>query len=60
MKHYLSIDQGTTSSRVVIFDNNLQSVLSAQEEYDLTYPESGWVEVNPKNILDTVKRSIEK
>ena len=40
MKHYLSIDQGTTSSRVVIFDNNLQSVLSAQEEYDLTYPES--------------------
>ena len=59
MKHYLSIDQGTTSSRVVIFDNNLQSVSSAQEEYDLTYPESGWVEVNPKNILDTVKRSIE-
>ena len=59
MKHYLSIDQGTTSSRVVIFDNNLQSVLSAQEEYDLTYPESGWVEVDPKNILDTVKRSIE-
>mgnify|MGYP000002566344 FL=1 len=59
MKHYLSIDQGTTSSRVVIFDSNLQSVLSSQEEYDLTYPESGWVEVDPKNILDTVKRSIE-
>ena len=54
MKHYLSIDQGTTSSRVVIFDNNLQSVLSAQEEYDLTYPESGWVEVNPKNILPLI------
>ena len=54
MKHFLSIDQGTTSSRAVVFNNNLESVSSSQEEYDLTYPKNGWVEVDPKNILDTV------
>ena len=50
MKHFLSIDQGTTSSRAVVFNNNLESVSSSQEEYDLTYPKNGWVEVDPKNI----------
>lgn len=59
MKHFLSIDQGTTSSRAVVFNNNLESVSSSQEEYDLTYPKNGWVEVDPKNILDTVMRSID-
>ena len=59
MKHFLSIDQGTTSSRAVVFNNNLESVSSSQEEYDLTYPKNGWVEVDPKNILDTVMRSVD-
>ena len=39
MKNFLSIDQGTTSSRSIIFDANLNLVTDAQEEYDLTYPE---------------------
>ena len=45
MKNFLSIDQGTTSSRSIIFDANLNLVTDAQEEYDLTYPEDGWVEL---------------
>ena len=36
MKNFLSIDQGTTSSRSIIFDANLNLVTDAQEEYDLT------------------------
>ena len=44
MKNFLSIDQGTTSSRSIIFDAYLNLVTDAQEEYDLTYPEDGWVE----------------
>ena len=60
MKNFLSIDQGTTSSRSIIFDANLNLVTDAQEEYDLTYPEDGWVELEPKKIIETVTNTLNK
>jgi len=51
MKKILSIDQGTTSSRAIVF-NELGDVLySSQKELKLFYPENGWVEQNPDDIL---------
>ncbi len=60
MKKFLSIDQGTTSSRAIVFDQNLKPLKDAQMEYDLSYPNDGWVELNPKSIIQTVKETIEK
>ena len=45
MKKFLSIDQGTTSSRSIIFDSDLKLVKDSQKEYDLEYPNDGWVEL---------------
>ena len=60
MKKFLSIDQGTTSSRAIVFDQNLKAIKDAQMEYDLAYPNDGWVELNPKSIIQTVKDTIKK
>ena len=60
MKHFLSIDQGTTSSRAIIFNSNLEPVLDAHREYDLDYPNDGWVELNPEDVLETVLASLEQ
>ena len=59
MEKYLAIDQGTTSSRAIIFDSNLEPVADYQQEYSLSYPQDGWVEANPNEILKTVNNSIE-
>lgn len=54
MKQYvLSIDQGTTSSRAVIFDKKADVVGVGQKEFKQIYPESGWVEHNPIEILES-------
>lgn len=45
-KYILSIDQGTTSSRAILFDKKGQIVATAQEEVALIYPHTGWVEVD--------------
>ena len=45
-KYILSIDQGTTSSRAILFDKNGQIVATAQEEVALIYPQEGWVEAD--------------
>tara|TARA_B100001113_G_scaffold27059_1_gene19611 strand:+ start:102 stop:1550 length:1449 start_codon:yes stop_codon:yes gene_type:complete len=58
MKNYLSIDQGTTSSRAIIFDANLKLINDAQKEYDLIYPNDGWVELNPEDVIETVKETV--
>ena len=42
--HLLAIDQGTTSTRAVVYDNRLQPIGQAQAEVPPTYPQSGWVE----------------
>ena len=58
MKNYLSIDQGTTSSRAIIFNSNLELVRDSQKEYDLDYPNDGWVELDPEDVIETVKETI--
>lgn len=51
MKKYLmAFDQGTTSSRCIIFDKSGAIISSAQKEISQTYPEPGWVEQNPMEI----------
>lgn len=52
--HLLAIDQGTTSTRAVIFDARLQPVGQAQIEVLPTYPQSGWVEHNPAALVRSV------
>jgi glycerol kinase len=53
-KYILSIDQGTTSSRAILFTLKGKVVASAQEEFKQHFPDNGWVEHNPKDILHTV------
>lgn len=57
MKYILSIDQGTTSSRAILFDKNMQVVASSQEEFTQHFPKSGWVEHDPEDILTTTINS---
>ena len=46
MKNFLAIDQGTTSSRAIIFNSDLQPISESQKEYNLSYPKDGWVELD--------------
>ena len=50
-KYILSLDQGTTSSRAVAFDKNGKIVAKAQKEFNQIYPNTGWVEHDPMEIL---------
>jgi len=50
MRHVLALDQGTTSSRAIIFDETGQPVASAQREFRQWYPEPGWVEHDPEDL----------
>jgi glycerol kinase len=52
-KYIIAIDQGTTSSRSVLFDENGHQVAIAQQEFEQIFPKSGWVEHNPQEILDS-------
>ena len=52
-KFILSLDQGTTSSRAIIFDRNGLPVASAQKEFTQHFPKPGWVEHNPEQIWST-------
>ena len=60
--YILAMDQGTTSSRAILFNTNYAIVEQAQMEFDQHFPDSGWVEHNPADIwqtsLDTAKQSI--
>ena len=53
MTHILAIDQGTTSTRAILFDETLTVVASAQEEFTQHYPQSGWVEHDPSDLWST-------
>ncbi|WP_101068886.1 glycerol kinase GlpK [Roseovarius salinarum] len=53
MTHILSIDQGTTSSRAILFDGAMRVSAVAQEEFPQHYPDSGWVEHDPGDIWVT-------
>ncbi len=60
--YLLGIDQGTSSSRAVVFDRRLLPVASAQQEFAQSYPHPGWVEHDPEAIwqatLDVTRRAI--
>ena len=60
MKHVLAIDQGTTSTRAILFDERARAVALARRELPQHYPASGWVEHDPEDIwrdtLATVRR----
>ena len=58
MSHVLAIDQGTSSSRTIIFDTQLRKVESLQEEYPLDYPKSGWVEIDPEALMTSVENTL--
>ncbi|MEM9428062.1 MAG: glycerol kinase GlpK [Pseudomonadota bacterium] len=53
MSHIVAIDQGTTSSRAIVFDAALRIVASAQEEFRQIFPASGWVEHDPADLWST-------
>ena len=59
MSNFLAIDQGTTSSRAIVFDSNHNVVVESQKEYKLSYPNDGWVEASPADILNTVKETVD-
>jgi glycerol kinase len=52
-KYILAFDQGTTSSRALIFDQNGKALNMAQREFTQIFPEPGWVEHDPMEILST-------
>ncbi|MBQ7115240.1 MAG: glycerol kinase GlpK [Clostridia bacterium] len=57
-KYVLALDQGTTSSRTIVFDKKGRIVSKAQYEFEQIYPNTGWVEHNPYEILDSQLRSL--
>ncbi len=52
--YILAIDQGTTSSRAILFDESRHIAAIAQKEFAQQFPASGWVEHDPEEIWDTV------
>lgn len=53
MKHLLALDQGTSSSRSIVFDAHGRIVAMAQQEFRQIYPQPGWVEHDPKELWTT-------
>lgn len=64
MGHILALDQGTTSSRGIVFDPQMRIKAIAQEEFTQHYPRSGWVEHDPSDLwattAATARAAIEK
>ncbi|TYL20013.1 glycerol kinase, partial [Streptococcus pyogenes] len=62
--YVLAIDQGTTSSRAIVFDGAMKTVGTGQQEFTQHFPASGWVEHDPEEIwasvVATVKMSLKK
>jgi len=54
MSYILALDQGTTSSRAILYDKAAAPVMTAQEEFPQIYPADGWVEHDPEAIWETV------
>ena len=60
----LAIDQGTTSSRAIVFDKSMRPVGTGQKEFMQIFPQSGWVEHDPeeiwKSVIFSVKTALKK
>ena len=63
-KYILAIDQGTTSTRAIVYDKKLNPKANAQKEFKQFFPASGWVEHDPeeiwKSVLSTVRTALRK
>ena len=57
-KFIISIDQGTTSSRSVLFNLQGKPIYSSQKEFKQYFPQSGWVEHDPEEIWSTTKKTL--
>ena len=55
----IALDQGTTSTRTVAFDKDLNIIHSEQKEYPLLYPKDGWVEIEPNELMGSVYATID-
>ncbi len=53
MSYILAIDQGTTSTRAILFNKDMAPVASAQEEFEQHFPQSGWVEHEASDLWST-------
>ena len=53
MPYILALDQGTTSSRAIVFDQNANIVATGQREFQQIFPRPGWVEHDPNEIWAT-------
>ena len=60
MEYILAIDQGTTGSRVVLYDKCGKIVERSYEEFPQHFPKPGWVEHDPHDLWDSVNNSIQK
>ncbi len=56
--YIMALDQGTTSSRAIVFDKHGRIVAKAQNEFDQIYPKTGWVEHDPMEILYSQLRAV--
>ena len=52
-KYILALDQGTTSSRAILFDRDQNMISVCQKEFTQIYPQEGWVEHDPLEIWST-------
>lgn len=57
-KYVMAIDQGTTSSRAILFDHGGQIVSVGQKEHEQIFPKAGWVEHNPIEIWDNIRSCV--
>ena len=60
MKYILAIDQGTTGSRAVIYDRKGRKIASSYREFPQHFPRPGWVEHDPRDLLNSVMESVQK
>jgi glycerol kinase len=56
--YILAIDQGTTSTRAIVFDGTMKIVAQGQQEFPQIYPASGWVEHDPEEIWNSVVATV--
>ena len=54
-RHVLALDQGTTSSRAIVFDRRGRSRATARQEFAQHYPQPGWVEHEPRDLWETTR-----
>lgn len=57
-RYLLSLDQGTTSSRAILFSEQGRPIAQAQHEFPQSFPQPGWVEHNPNDLWQTILNSV--